>query len=275
MDEFRSPLPLQKLVSSGGEAVKNAPPRRLLALPVDHGQVSTPTRGRRDAAESLGVEVARRIEQLILSGTLHPSERLNEVALARSLGVSRGPVREAVRALEKTGLVTVIMNRGAFVRDLDLDEAMEIYEINAVLFGLASGQAAGSLTASQAFTLRSMVEAMDAAIARDDREDFFRINSSFHAFILASGRNREAQTLYGQFTRKLLLLRRRSFERPGHMQEANREHRSLMEAILAGDGALARSLAEAHARLGRARFLDAIGHAAEAAKTTKAEDDKP
>lgn len=275
MDEFRSPQPLQKPAPGRGKAAKTARPRPPVTLPLGHGEVSTHTRSRRGVAESLGVDVARRIEQLIVSGTLRPGERLNEVALARSLGVSRGPVREALRALEKTGLVTVIMNRGAFVRSLDLDEAMEIYEINAVLFGLASSQAAGSLTAAQAFTLRSMVEAMDAAIECDDREDFFQVNSSFHAFILASGRNREAQALYGQFTRKLLLLRRRSFERPGHMQEANREHRSLMEAILAGDGALARSLAEAHARLGRARFLDAIGHAAETTKTTGTKGNAP
>ncbi len=275
MDEFRSPLSLQKPASDGGKAAKTAPVRRPVALPLGHGEVSTYKRSRRGAAESLGVDVARRIEQLIVSGTLQPGERLNEVALARSLGVSRGPVREAVRALEKTGLVTVIMNRGAFVRGVDLDEAMEIYEINAVLFGLASGQAASSLTASQAFTLRSMVEAMDAAIARNDREDFFQVKSDFHAFILASGRNREAQALYGQLTRKLLLLRRRSFERPGHMQEANREHRGLMEAILAGDGALARSLAEAHARLGRARFLDAIGRAAETVEAMKTKEDTP
>jgi DNA-binding GntR family transcriptional regulator len=275
MDEFRSPLTPQKPASMRGKAARDAAPRGSVVPPAGQRQVSTPARKRRGSAESLGADVARRIEQFIISGALHPGERLNEVALARSLGVSRGPVREAARALEKTGLVTVIMNRGAFVRSLDLDEAMEIYEINALLLGLASGRAAGSLTASQAFTLRGMVEAMDAAIARDDRADFFRINSNFHAFILASGRNREAQALYGQFTRKLLLLRRRSFERPGHMQEANREHRGLMEAILAGDGALARTLAEAHARLGRARFLDAIGHAAEAAKATKTKEDTP
>ncbi|PZW37706.1 DNA-binding GntR family transcriptional regulator [Humitalea rosea] len=218
---------------------------------------------RRRAPEALGIDVARRIEQLITQGVLTPGERLNEVALARNLGVSRGPVREAARALEKTGLVTVIMNRGAFVRSLGLDEAMEIYEINAVLFGLASSRAAQSLTAAQAFELRDMVEAMDQAILTDHRERFFEINSGFHAFIFACGRNAEAASLYAGYTRKLMLLRRRSFERPGHMAEANCEHRALMEAMLAGDGARARLLAEAHARLGRARFLDSIGHAAE------------
>jgi DNA-binding GntR family transcriptional regulator len=224
-------------------------------------------RGRR-AAEALGIDIARRLEQLILDGSLRPGERLNEVTLARSLGVSRGPVREAARALERDGLVTVIMNRGAFVRSLTLDEAREIYEINGVLFGLACGRAAIGLAAADADRLRALAETMDAAIARDDREAFFTANSEFHAVIMACGGNREARELYGALTRKLLLLRRRSFDQPGHMREANEEHRALLDAILASDAVRARQLAEAHARLGCGRFLGAIGHAAEPCETT-------
>lgn len=84
-------------------------------------------------AQPLASGVQGRIEALILSGALKPGECLNEVVLARQLGVSRGPVREAARALERTGLVTVIMNRGAFVRSMGIDEVMETYELNAVL----------------------------------------------------------------------------------------------------------------------------------------------
>jgi DNA-binding GntR family transcriptional regulator len=231
-------------------------------------------RAGRRAPEALGVDVARRLEQLILDGTLRPGERLNEVALARSLGVSRGPVREAARALERNGLVTVIMNRGAFVRSLTLDEAREIYEINGVLFGLACGQAAARLSANDAERLRGLAEAMDDAIGRDDREAFFAANSEFHAVIMAAGGNREAQDLYGRLTRKLLLLRRRSFDQPGHMRAANGEHRALLQAILAGEAVLARQRAEAHARLGCGRFLEAIGHATEWSRTAPSQEEK-
>lgn len=253
---------LPTLPAAPAKAMRNAALHRDAAVPRKPA-------GRARRPQALGIDVARRIEALILDGSLRAGERLNEVSLARSLGVSRGPVREAARALEKTGLVTVIMNRGAFVRTLSLDEAMDIYEINAVLLGLAAARAAALLAPAQALALRMMVAAMDGAIARGSRDGFFQINSDFHAFILACGRNREAEALYRQLTRKLLLLRRRSFERPGHMKTANREHRDLMEAILAGDAARARSLAEAHARRGRARFLDAIGHAAQDGTTTE------
>jgi DNA-binding GntR family transcriptional regulator len=198
------------------------------------------------------------LERLIADGTLAPGERLNEVAIGRRLGVSRGPVREAARALEKTGLVTVIMNRGAFVRSLSLDEAMAIYELNAVLFGLAAGLLAAGVTAAEALVLRDLVDGMDRAVAAGDRDGFFARNVEFHTRIMTFSPNREAETVYLAYAKKLMLLRRRSFEREGHMAQANREHRALLEAILAGNSALARERAEAHARAGRARFLSAI-----------------
>lgn len=210
------------------------------------------------------------LERLIADGTLSPGERLNEVAIGRRLGVSRGPVREAARALEKTGLVTVIMNRGAFVRMLSLDEALAIYELNAVIFGLAAGLVAAGLTAGQALALRDLVDGMDRAIAAADRDGFFQRNVAFHARIMEFCPNREASGVYLGYARKLLLLRRRSFEREGHMAQANREHRALLEAMLAGDAARARELAEAHARAGRARFLSAIDRPSDAPAETGA-----
>jgi DNA-binding GntR family transcriptional regulator len=219
------------------------------------------TRRRKRAPTPLGADVARELERLILAGELEPGERLNEVALARRLGVSRGPVREAARALEKSGLVTVIMNRGAFVRQLDLNEAMAIYELNAVLFGFAAGQVAETLNAERALALSRMVDEMDRAIGADDRDGFFALNVRFHTEIMAASPNRQVEAVYQSYTRKLLLLRRRSFEPGRHMQQANAEHRGIVEAILAGDGTLARCRAEAHARFGRARFLESIGRA--------------
>jgi DNA-binding GntR family transcriptional regulator len=198
------------------------------------------------------------LERMITEGILQPGVRLNEVSLARQLGVSRGPVREAARALEKTGLVTVIVNRGVFVRTLTLDEAVDIYELNAVLFGLAASQVAVSVTAAQALELRDLVEAMDSKIASHDREAFFELNASLHQRIFAFARNRQAEAIYLDYTKKLLLFRRRSFERPANMVRANAEHRWLLEAILGGKAALAGERAEEHARSGRARFLASI-----------------
>jgi DNA-binding GntR family transcriptional regulator len=202
------------------------------------------------------------LERLITQGELQPGERLNEVALAKRLGVSRGPVREAARALEKSGLVTVIVNRGAFVRALTLDEAMDIYELNAVIFGLAASQLAVSITAAQAMELQALVDGMDHAGAAADPDAFFALNVRFHECIVSFARNRQAEAVYSDFTKKLLLFRRRSFDRAGNMQQSNSEHRGLLQALAAGQSGLARERAENHARAGRARFLGAIEHEA-------------
>jgi DNA-binding GntR family transcriptional regulator len=212
------------------------------------------------SSRSLSRHVQQELERLITEGELQPGERLNEVALAKRLGVSRGPVREAARALEKSGLLTVIVNRGAFVRALTLDEAMDIYELNAVIFGLAAGQLAVSITAAQALELRALVDGMDRAGAASDPDAFFDLNVRFHQDIMRLARNRQAEAVYGDFTKKLLLFRRRSFDREGNMQQSNSEHRALVQALAAGDSGLARERAERHARAGRARFLGAIEH---------------
>jgi DNA-binding GntR family transcriptional regulator len=210
--------------------------------------------------QSLGDRVKSALEALIANGELPPGARLNEVVLAKRLGVSRGPVREAARALEKTGLVTVILNRGAFVRTMGVDEAMQIYELNSIMFGFAASRLAVSCTGEQAMALRAFVANMDQAMADDDRDTFFGANTDFHERILAFSGNAVLETVYLEYTRKLLLLRRRSFDRDGSMMEANTEHRRLLDAILAGDATLARQLAEAHTRSGRARFLTAIDY---------------
>jgi len=195
---------------------------------------------------------------MIEDGTLAPGERLNEVALAKRLGVSRGPVREAARSLERLGLVTVILNRGAFVRTVPLDEALDGYALNGLLFGFGCAQLAPIITAEQGLELRGLFEGMDAAVRDGDRERFFGLNIRFHERIMAFCHNRQVEAVYLVQARKLLLFRRRSFDRVGSMAESNAEHRRILDALFAGDAELARRSAETHTRSGRARFLSSI-----------------
>lgn len=210
------------------------------------------------APHPLSARVRAELERMIVDGTLSPGERLNEVALAKQLGVSRGPVREAARLLERVGLVTVILNRGAFIRTVPLDEALDTYALNALLFGFGCAQLAASITAEQALDLRGLYEGMEAAAAADDREQFFTLNIAFHEHIMAFSRNRQAEAVYLQQTRKLMLFRRRSFDRATSMAESNVGHRRILEALMAGAPEQARLYAEEHTRSGRARFLSAI-----------------
>jgi DNA-binding GntR family transcriptional regulator len=211
-----------------------------------------------DRASSLSSRIRAELERMILDGTLAPGERLNEVALAKRLGVSRGPVREAARSLERLGLVTVILNRGAFVRTVPLDEALDCYALNGLLFGFGCAQLAATITAGQALDLRGLYDGMEAAVQATDREKFFALNIRFHERIMSFSRNRQAEAVYLEQTRKLMLFRRRSFDRSSSMAESNAEHRRILDALLAGDADLARRYAEEHSRSGRARFLSSI-----------------
>ncbi|WP_424811285.1 GntR family transcriptional regulator [Roseococcus sp. YIM B11640] len=215
-------------------------------------------------AESDGQALSRSVEdaleEMIARGELGPGQHINELALARRLGVSRGPVREAARALERMGLVTVILNRGAFVRELPIDEALAIYELTSLLNGFAAARLAAAITAAQAQELQTFVTEMDEA-AREGRHDaFFDLNVRFHKRQFAFAGNAPIEAVYLAHTRKLLLLRRRSFDESPHMLQANAEHRGMLDAILAGDAEQARQLAEQHGRSGRARFLRAIAY---------------
>src|ERR1700738_217344 len=98
-------------------------------------------------SQSLTSVVYKAIEQMILNGGLKAGERINENQFAASLAISRGPIREALRALEQAGLVRVVANRGVFVRELSLEEAIDAYDVRATLFGLAGQTLASFITA--------------------------------------------------------------------------------------------------------------------------------
>lgn len=210
------------------------------------------------SADSLARKVRQQLESWILDGTLSPGTQLNEVALATKLGVSRGPVREAARALEVAGLVAVIRNRGAFVRAVPLEEALESYILNGVLFAFSAAELARSITASQVIDLQAMMDAMARAVSAGDSSAYFDCNIAFHEYIVSAARNRQIEEVYLAQTRKLRLTRRRAFDRIQSLEESDLEHRQIFEAILLADPELARTRAEAHSRSGRARFLKAI-----------------
>ena len=131
-------------------------------------------------SKSLTQLVQGELERQILSGELGAGERLNEVALAQRLEVSRGPVREALRSLEEAGLVSFEKNRGATVRVISPESAVEIYEIRAALEALACRRLAARATSAQVDELRPLVDEMDVAVEAADVGAFNRLNIAFH-----------------------------------------------------------------------------------------------
>jgi DNA-binding GntR family transcriptional regulator len=185
--------------------------------------------------ESLTSLVRRELERMIEVGDLKAGDRLNENGLALKLGVSRGPVREACRGLEQSGLVDVIVNRGVFVREISNREAWELYDIRANLYGLAGRLLAGQAEASQIATLRRMIEEMEHAAENEELNVFYPLNLRFHEAIVRFSGNARLLAMCSSVHREMHLFRRRTLDMPGRMKVSNAEHRRILHAIESGD----------------------------------------
>jgi DNA-binding GntR family transcriptional regulator len=207
-----------------------------------------------ERTEGLTARVYQEIEKMILSGDLKPGCRLNEVSLAEQFAVSRGPVREATRALVKAGLLISIPARGAFVREMSETEISENYDVRALLTGLVCGRAAERRSKQQVAQLEDLVRGMDEAIADNQVARYYRINLEFHNLIGRIADHGCAHRIYDDLIRETHSLRRSLFS-PGM---TNGEHRAIVEAIRERDQDKARALGEAHVLHGKKRWQDSL-----------------
>jgi DNA-binding GntR family transcriptional regulator len=204
---------------------------------------------------SRAVDVERTVAQWIFKGELSAGQKLTEQEVALRLGVSRGPVREAFRALEDLGLVQIEQNRGAFVRKIDLDEAVEIHDVYSALEELATRTAARRLSAKQIAELWSLVESMDVAAEAEDLDRFYSLNLSFHQCLVDGSGNRRLLSIYNRLLNELHLFRRFGLMQRGEMQLSNREHHQILDKIAAGDPEGAAEAMRSHTSERRRKML--------------------
>lgn len=218
---------------------------------------------------SLADEIAFRLQAAIVDGTLSPGTALRQEEICRRYGVSRTPVREALRKLQAQNLVVIAPHRGAVVRVPGRQEVHEIYVLRAELEGLACALAAGSLTPGELEELGAAQAAVEAATAelelrpRDTQRGWFflpltRANDRFHEVIhLASGNALLRTTLVGlqsSFPKDLVWRAMRSAgENRAFVVD---EHRAVLDALRAGDGAAARRVMSEHVRHAGEVLLD-------------------
>src|SRR5262245_49905152 len=156
---------------------------------------------------SLSGVVRHEIEQMIMSGELPTGARVNENAIALRLGVSRGPVREACRALVELGLLDLIPNRGVFVRRLDRHDVEEVYDLRAGLTGLAGSLVSARISDAELARLRGLVTDMDQAAAAGDFPTFYPLNLEFHDVILQLTGNSRLIKSYRSLVKEFQLFR--------------------------------------------------------------------
>ena len=218
-------------------------------------------------ANSLPALVQKELERMILAGDVAAGAKLNEAAIADLLGVSRGPVREAFRALEESGLVRLEKNRGVFVRELSIEEADEIYEVRAALDDWIGRRLAQTATAADIGELRAAIERMDRAAAKNDVDCYWPLNLEFHDRLVALTRNAKLLATYRRLVNELNLFRRQTLAQGGSLPVSAREHSDIVDKIASGDAAAAGKALHDHAvgsreRMHRTRATTARRHLA-------------
>lgn len=210
------------------------------------------------AALPLTLRVQGELERMIMSGELKGGDRINENLLSERFGVSRGPLREACRALTQQGLLTAVPNRGMFVRELELKEVLELYDIRAALDDLTGRTLAERISEEQVAVLAGLVEGMDAAAGREDLDHYYPLNFEFHDSLLRFAGNRRLGLLYAMLIKELHVFRRRGLLEDGSMRVSNEEHRRVVGALSRRDPVRAGMFMRAHVLAAKQRLLAAL-----------------
>lgn len=203
-------------------------------------------------------DIRDQVRRMIQRGELRPGERVNEQALANQIGVGRNSAREALRALEQAGLIRIVPNRGAEVRRLSLEEAMDLYEIRAGLARTAGRLAALRLTGDEEQLLGILLDQMDAALAARDSHEYQALNTEFHRQLMAATKNPRLITINQAVEDELTLYIHKGVYSFTQMQRSAKEHRELFEALRAGQTDEAAQAFENHVQTGKKRMLDTV-----------------
>ena len=213
----------------------------------------------RDGADSLVGSLVALVRRLIMGGEIAAGGKLNEHALAQRLGVSRTALREAVRLLERSGLVVIEPNRGVFVRRLTLKEALDLFDVRAGLARTAGGLAASRATEAQLDGLDALHGHLAQARAACDFGAYYDVNLQFHDALMAATGNERLRTLEEMMSGELQLFRRRNLGNAGQLDASVAEHARILDALRARDPARAARACERHVITGKGRMLDTLG----------------
>ena len=189
------------------------------------------------APRALYEEVAELLRQRIFSRELEPGSWIDELKIAEAYGISRTPLREALKVLAAEGLVTMKVRRGAYVTEVSERDLTDVYHLLSLLESDAAGVVAQKATEGQMRELQSLHQELELAAQPDklDRERFFEINERFHMRLLEIANNRWRDQMVGDLRKVMKLNRHNSLLKSGRIQESLSEHRALMEALAARD----------------------------------------
>jgi DNA-binding GntR family transcriptional regulator len=194
-------------------------------------------------------QVAERLRTRILAHTLPPGSWIDEQSIATEYGISRTPLREALKVLASEGLVTMKLRRGAYVTEVSERDLTEVFHLLALLESDAGATVATQASDAELAELEALHQALERTI--DDRDGFFRANERFHIRLLEIDNNRWRLQMVNDLRRLMKLNRHHSLFKQGRLEASLAEHRQIIEALKARDAARVRRLMQQHINHGR------------------------
>ena len=204
------------------------------------------------APRALYEEVAESLRQRIFNRELAPGSWIDELKIAEAFGISRTPLREALKVLAAEGLVTMKVRRGAYVTEVSEQDLAEVYHLLSLLESDAAGTVAAKANPAELAELQALHQQLEAAVApgQQDREQFFRINEQFHMRLLDIANNRWSRQMVVDLRKVMKLNRHNSLLKSSRIEESLAEHRRLMAALAQRDAVAAAARMQEHFRNG-------------------------
>ena len=193
-------------------------------------------------------EVAEQLRQRIFRRELEPGSWIDELKIAEEFGISRTPLREALKVLAAEGLVTMKMRRGAYVTEMSEKDLRDVYHLLSLLESDAAGVVAECASPVQLAALEALHAELEAAAG--ERERFFAVNERFHMLLLELADNRWRSQMVADLRKVMKLNRHNSLLRQGRIEDSLNEHRAILAAMVARDAAATVKAMQAHFRQG-------------------------
>lgn len=190
--------------------------------------------------------VYEELKRQILVGEIAPGTRMMEVELADVMGVSRTPVREAIRKLEKEGLVTIEPRKGAYASNVSIKDMVDVLEVRQGLEGMAAAIASGKITETQKTELLQVVEKYKTAVASANIDEIIKYDEEFHSMIISISGNKTLMQVFSTVQELALRFRYIYYDDFNRYESMPREHQLIEEAIMSGDSEKARVAAGDH-----------------------------
>ncbi len=186
-------------------------------------------------SQALYMQVADRIRDQIYQRELTPGDAIDEMALCERFGISRTPLREALKVLDSEGLIELIPRRGSFVRSMDIEELNELFPVMVVLEGLCAREAVENCEPQDLQQLENMHEKLESFAKQGDVDGYYEQNFVFHQAVQDLSGNKWLQRVIGDLRKVLRLARHMQLSMPGRLEASLEEHREIMQAFIKND----------------------------------------